>query len=43
MIFNSFDYYLLFLFPAALIFKLTSVKWRPWVLSLSAAFFYLYF
>ena len=43
MIFNSFDYYLLFLFPAALIFKFTSVKWRPWVLSLSAAFFYLYF
>jgi len=43
MIFNSFDYYLLFLFPAALIFKLASIKWRPWVLSISAALFYLYF
>lgn len=43
MIFNSFDYYLLFLFPAALLFKLASAKWRPWVIALSAAAFYIYF
>jgi len=43
MIFNSLNYYFLFLFPAALIFKFISVKWRPRVLSLSAAFFYRYF
>ncbi|HKV54978.1 MAG TPA: MBOAT family O-acyltransferase [Candidatus Binataceae bacterium] len=43
MIFNTFDYYLLFLFPAALAFKLASDQWRPWVLTLSASLFYIYF
>jgi alginate O-acetyltransferase complex protein AlgI len=43
MIFNSLDYYLFFLFPAAELFKLASPRLRPWVLSLSAAFFYIYF
>jgi alginate O-acetyltransferase complex protein AlgI len=43
MIFNTFDYYLVFLFPAALAFKLASIRWRPWVLALSASGFYLYF
>jgi len=28
MIFNTFDYYFLFLFPAALAFKLASLSWR---------------
>ena len=43
MIFNTFDYYLLFLLPASVLFKIAPIGWRPWVLVLSASFFYLYF
>src|ERR1700730_2088221 len=43
MIFNTFNYYFLFLLPAALLFKLASARWRPWVLILSASGFYIYF
>jgi alginate O-acetyltransferase complex protein AlgI len=43
MIFNTFDYYILFLLPAVLAFKLASVRWRPWVIALSASAFFIYF
>ena len=43
MIFNTFDYYFFFLIPAALAFKLSPLPWRPWVIVLSASFFYVYF
>ncbi len=43
MIFNTFDYYFFFLIPAALAFKLSPLPWRPWVIVLSACFFYVYF
>jgi alginate O-acetyltransferase complex protein AlgI len=43
MIFNTVSYYVLFLLPAAVLFKLAPMGWRPLVLTLSACFFYLYF
>jgi len=43
MIFNTFDYYILFLLPAALAFKLAPIPWRPWVIALSASGFFVYF
>jgi alginate O-acetyltransferase complex protein AlgI len=43
MIFNTFDYYLLFLLPAAVGFKLAPVRWRPWVIALSASAFFIFF
>ena len=43
MIFNTVSYYVLFLLPAAVLFKIAPIGWRPWVLVLSASFFYLYF
>ena len=43
MIFNTLDYYILFLLPAALAFKLAPVPWRPWVITLSASGFFVYF
>ena len=43
MIFNTFDYYILFLLPAALGFKLAPASWRPWVIALSASAFFVYF
>ncbi len=43
MIFNTFDYYLFFLFPAALLFKLSPLGWRPWVIVVAASLFYVYF
>jgi alginate O-acetyltransferase complex protein AlgI len=43
MIFNTFDYYFLFLMPAAVAFKLSPSAWRPWVIVLSGSFFYIYF
>ncbi|MDO8431582.1 MAG: MBOAT family O-acyltransferase [Candidatus Binatus sp.] len=43
MIFNTFDYYLFFLFPAALLFKLSPLGLRPWVIVVSASIFYVYF
>jgi alginate O-acetyltransferase complex protein AlgI len=43
MIFNTVSYYVLFLLPAAVLFKIAPYGWRPWVLVLSASFFYLYF
>ncbi len=43
MIFNTFEYYLLFLFPAAIVFKLAARAMRPWVLIVSAGAFYIHF
>jgi alginate O-acetyltransferase complex protein AlgI len=43
MIFNTFDYYLFFLVPAALLFKLSPLGWRPWVIVVAASLFYVYF
>ncbi|MFZ0681150.1 MBOAT family O-acyltransferase [Candidatus Binatus sp.] len=43
MIFNTFSYYVLFLLPSAVLFKVAPINWRPWVLILSASLFYLYF
>src|ERR1700733_15953280 len=43
MIFNTFEYYLLFLFPAAIMFKLAARAMRPWVLIVSAGAFYIHF
>ena len=43
MIFNTFEYYLLFLFPAAIVFKFAARAMRPWVLIVSAGAFYIHF
>ena len=43
MIFNTFEYYLLFLFPAAIMFKFAARAMRPWVLIVSAGAFYIHF
>ena len=43
MIFNTWDYYLLFLLPSAVIFRVSSPRIRPWLISLSGALFFIYF
>jgi alginate O-acetyltransferase complex protein AlgI len=43
MIFNTWDYYLLFLLPSALLFRVCSPRWRPWVVLGSGSLFFLYF
>lgn len=43
MIFNTWDYYFLFLFPSAVLFRLASRRVRPWVIFLSGSFFFTYF
>lgn len=43
MIFNTFAYYLLFLLPAALLFRVVPPWARPWVCALSGMAFYVFF
>lgn len=43
MIFNSWDYYLLFLIPSAILCRMASPERRPWVIFLSGGLFFTYF
>ncbi|MGC3969143.1 MAG: MBOAT family O-acyltransferase [Pirellulales bacterium] len=43
MIFNTAAYYLLFLIPAAVAFRIASAGLRPWICAFSGIAFYLYF
>jgi alginate O-acetyltransferase complex protein AlgI len=43
MIFNTWDYYLLFLLPSALLFRILNTRYRPWVVLGSGSLFFLYF
>ncbi|HTP89580.1 MAG TPA: MBOAT family O-acyltransferase [Bryobacteraceae bacterium] len=43
MIFNSWDYYLLFLIPSAILCRLATPERRPWVIFLSGGLFFTYF
>src|SRR5580698_3478859 len=43
MIFNTWDYYFLFLIPSAILFRLASQRLRPWVIFASGSLFFVYF
>jgi alginate O-acetyltransferase complex protein AlgI len=43
MIFNAFSYYLLFLGPSAILYRICPAPWRPWVIVLFGSCFFLYF
>jgi alginate O-acetyltransferase complex protein AlgI len=43
MVFNTIPYYLLFLFPAAIAFRLAAPNLRPWICSLSGCAFFVFF
>jgi len=43
MIFNTWDYYVLFLLPSAVLFRIVSQRARPWVIFLSGSLFFTYF
>jgi len=43
MIFNTWDYYLLFLIPSAVLCRAAGPRTRPWVLFLSGCLFFTYF
>ncbi|HUI73378.1 MAG TPA: MBOAT family O-acyltransferase [Candidatus Acidoferrum sp.] len=43
MIFNTWDYYILFLLPAAVLFRLVRPASRPWIAVFSGCCFFLYF
>jgi alginate O-acetyltransferase complex protein AlgI len=43
MIFNTWDYYLLFLFPAAFLFRVSRQRFRPWIIVASGCLFFIYF
>lgn len=43
MIFNTFAYYLLFLFPAAILFRRVRAEWQSWVAIAFGCAFFLYF
>lgn len=43
MIFNGWDYYLLFLVPSAILFRLSGQRVRPWVIFFSGSLFFTYF
>ncbi len=43
MIFNTWDYYLLFLLPSAMLFRVLNTRYRPWVVLGSGSLFFLYF
>ncbi|MGD0955419.1 MAG: MBOAT family O-acyltransferase [Candidatus Acidiferrales bacterium] len=43
MIFNNWDYYVLFLIPSAILCRAASPKTRPWVIFLSGSLFFIYF
>jgi alginate O-acetyltransferase complex protein AlgI len=43
MIFNTWDYYLLFLIPSAILCRAASPRLRPWVIFISGGLFFTYF
>lgn len=43
MIFNTWDYFLLFLIPAAILFRTASPKARPWIAAAYGCLFFVYF
>ena len=43
MIFNTWDYYLFFLLPSAMLFRVLNTRYRPWVVLGSGSLFFLYF
>ena len=43
MIFNSFAYFILFLIPAAIVFRLVRPAAKPWVCLLFGAAFFIFF
>jgi alginate O-acetyltransferase complex protein AlgI len=43
MIFNTWDYYILFLVPSAILFRIASPRVRPWVIVASGSLFFVYF
>jgi alginate O-acetyltransferase complex protein AlgI len=43
MIFNGWDYYLLFLIPSAIAFRLAAPRVRPWIIFVGGSLFFLYF
>jgi len=43
MIFNTWDYYILFLIPSAILFRAADQRIRPWVIFLSGSLFFSYF
>ena len=43
MIFNTWAYYLFFLVPSAILFRLSPSRFRPWVIVLGGSGFFLYF
>lgn len=43
MIFTSFTYFFVFLWPSALVFRWARPRWRPWILAASGAAFFVWF
>ena len=43
MIFNTWDYYLLFLLPASVVFRIARPSIRPWILAVTGSLFFAYF
>jgi alginate O-acetyltransferase complex protein AlgI len=43
VIFNTFAYYLAFLIPAVISYRLTSARFRPWVIAVFGCLFFVYF
>jgi len=43
MIFNTWDYYLFFLLPSAILFRVSRPSIQPWIIVLSGCLFFLYF
>jgi len=43
LIFNTFSYYFLFLVPAAILFRVVSPRFRPWVIVLFGSLFFVFF
>jgi len=43
MIFTTWDYYLLFLIPSTILFRVASQRARPWIIFLSGCLFFTYF
>ena len=43
MIFNGWDYYVLFLVPSAILFRSASERARPWVIFATGCLFFVYF
>jgi alginate O-acetyltransferase complex protein AlgI len=43
MIFNTWAYYLFFLIPSAVLFRLSPPRFRPWVIVLGGSLFFLFF